>query len=73
MTHMIWNNYGGFRIPDAMEVEWVDSAGETIRGEIETTAEWERTEKDNLRFPSQTRKRTAEELEQTENSKKGQH
>ena len=34
VRHMVWINHGGFRVPDAMEIEWMAEEGTTETAEI---------------------------------------
>ena len=40
VKHMVWIKHGGFRVPDAMEIEWKTETGETITGEIRMNDGW---------------------------------
>ena len=50
---MVWKGSGGYRLPDAMEVQWEDNTGETLRGEVDMTEDWEPKNRDDMRFLSQ--------------------
>ena len=57
VTHMVWKGSGGYRLPDAMEVQWEDNTGETLRGEVDMTEDWEPRNRDDMRFLSQKNRR----------------
>ena len=67
VTWMIWEKQGGFRVPDAMEIEWREASGRVTTGEISMKDNWAvikrgqeaNSKEDNcMRLSSQPRERT---------------
>ena len=45
VRHMVWINHGGFRVPDAMEIEWMAEEGTTETAEIKMNDRWRVTKR----------------------------